>query len=87
MSYSRAAVEVGRAVRLRRRVLGITQAQFGRMLLPPLSRSSVSELERGKTAVAISRSRNIAAVLGLEQADLLGAVQREGLVEQSTDND
>lgn len=67
--------EVGRRIRDRRKALGWTQSGFGSRLRPAISHAAVSDIERGKCRLGISRLRQIARVLGTTDGDLIMGLQ------------
>jgi DNA-binding XRE family transcriptional regulator len=59
----------GAAVRQRRREAGMTQAQLA--ITTGLSRSYLSEVERGREGISLERAARLAKALNLELAELL----------------
>lgn len=67
--------EVGRRIRDHRKALGWTQSGLGSRLRPAVSHAAVSDIERGKCRLGISRLRQIARVLGTTDGDLVLGLQ------------
>jgi transcriptional regulator with XRE-family HTH domain len=67
---------VGAAIRIRRKTLRLTQSQLGSKLLPPVSHAAISDIERGKTTIGVTRLRDIALTLGTTSEQLLFIAQR-----------
>lgn len=63
--------ELGKAIRVRREALGLTQAQLGARI--ELSRTSVTNLECGRQRLLIDQFCRLAEVLGCEREELLAA--------------
>lgn len=63
--------ELGKAIRLRREALGLTQAELGVRI--ELSRTSVTNLECGRQRLLIDQFCKLAEVLGCEREELLAA--------------
>ena len=67
--------EVGERIRARRKARGWTQLELGSRLRPAVSHAAVSDIERGKCRLGISRLRQIARVLGTTDGDLIMGLQ------------
>lgn len=63
--------ELGRAIRSRREALGVTQGQLGERI--GLSRTSVTNIERGRQRLLIDQFCRLAEELGCERDDLLAS--------------
>lgn len=64
--------QVGRNIAaVRQRLLHLTQAEFGRRLVPARSHAAVSDIERGKTAITVDLLDQIGALCCLHPADFL----------------
>jgi transcriptional regulator with XRE-family HTH domain len=65
---------VGRNISaVRRQLLHLTQAEFGRRLVPARSHAAVSDIERGKTAITVALLDQIGALASLDPGDFLSA--------------
>lgn len=54
---------IGQRIRLRRRELGLTQAQLGGLLTRKRSYAAISDLERGKTAISVEDMIDVSRLL------------------------
>jgi transcriptional regulator with XRE-family HTH domain len=77
--------ELGRAIRLRREALGVTQGQLGERI--GLSRTSVTNIERGRQRLLIDQFCRLAEELGCERDDLLASALKgkDKAAKESTD--
>ena len=64
-------VAVGTAIELHRSYKGMTQAQLGSYLDPPLTRAAISNMEKGRQRILAHTLCHIADILGVEVADLV----------------
>jgi transcriptional regulator with XRE-family HTH domain len=62
----------GQRLRAARKMRGISGSQLGRLLDPPITYAAVSDMERGITRVRLDRVQELAAVLAVTPAQLLG---------------
>lgn len=60
----------GRRIRHERRAMGLSQDALAKALRPPVTQSVVSQWEQGQCAPSFARTRELARVLRLEDADL-----------------
>lgn len=75
MAQLSSEAEVGERIRARRKARGWTQLELGSRLRPAVTHAAISDIERGKCRLGISRLRQIARVLGTTDGDLVLGLQ------------
>jgi transcriptional regulator with XRE-family HTH domain len=76
-------LQLGKRIRAARKDAGLTQAELAASI--SLSRTSVTNIERGRQQILLHTLYDIASTLGIDAADLLPEMEpkpKEGLIEQ-----
>lgn len=77
MQPERFYVEVGRRIQGLRSSKGLTQAELGLRLDPPVTRASIANLERGRQRLLLHTFVQLAAILECELRDLVPSTDGE----------